>query len=69
MERKDDELVGTKYLMKITNLGRTTIWRRLKEGLVPAPFTLGSSKPIWKKSTLDGWLSGLGRVGVEVVHG
>lgn len=57
---KKDELVGLEYLMDILSCGRTTVWRRMRDGIVPAPLRLGSTKPRWKKSTLDNWLAGLG---------
>lgn len=41
---------------KLTGLGRTTIWRAVKEGRFPKPIKLGERAVGWLESDIVAWL-------------
>lgn len=57
--RNQDTLVGLAYLMSLLGVGRTTLWRMQRMGLLPKPLRFGSNRPKWRKSDLDTWFAGL----------
>lgn len=38
---------------------RVTIWRKVKDGLFPAPIDDGSGRPIWLREDLESWKQSL----------
>ncbi|AHE55881.1 hypothetical protein NX02_21225 [Sphingomonas sanxanigenens DSM 19645 = NX02] len=45
--------------MDLTGLGRTTIYRLIKEGSFPAPFKPGGAASRWSEAEIRDWREGL----------
>jgi prophage regulatory protein len=48
-------LVRLPAVLKVTGLGRSTIYRWIAEGSFPAPVRLGRRAVVWRWSDLDRW--------------
>lgn len=44
-------------VMRVTGLGRSTIYRLMAEGQFPKPVQLASRAVAWRRSDIDGWTS------------
>ena len=58
-DRKDDRIVRIDEVTKMTGLGRTTIWRRTRDGDFPRSRRLGGSKTRavgWLRTDLQAWI-------------
>ena len=42
-------------VMRVTGLGRSTIYRLMSEGQFPRPVRLASRAVAWRRSEIDGW--------------
>jgi len=42
-------------VMRVTGLGRSTIYRLMAEGQFPRPVQLASRAVAWRRSDIDGW--------------
>lgn len=42
-------------VMRVTGLGRSTIYRLIAEGQFPRPVQLASRAVAWRRSDIDGW--------------
>jgi prophage regulatory protein len=52
-------LIRMKEVMKITGLGRTSIYRKMKEGTFPEPLRLGVRTVAWRSEDLNAWIAAL----------
>jgi prophage regulatory protein len=52
-----DQILRPREVIKITGLGRTTIWRGVKAGTFPRPIRLTSSTIGWCQTDLAHWLA------------
>ncbi len=42
-------------VVRVTGLGRSTIYRLMSEGQFPRPVRLASRAVAWRRSDIDGW--------------
>jgi prophage regulatory protein len=58
MENNTEQVraIRTEQVMQITGLGRTTIFRAVKEGRFPKPLKLGERAIGWLESDVRAWL-------------
>ena len=60
--------IGIGALREKLNLGRTTIWRRLKDDATfPRPVTLGGRAQRWLESEVDAWMQAKAAERKEVI--
>ncbi len=52
-----DRLLTLKDLTRATSLSRTTIYRMVNEGTLPAPIKIGKSRIAWRASSIARWLA------------
>ncbi|PZR42704.1 MAG: transcriptional regulator [Stutzerimonas stutzeri] len=50
-----DPLLPLPRVMDLTGLGRTTIYRLIKEGSFPAPFKPGGAASRWSEAEIREW--------------
>ncbi|AHE55688.1 helix-turn-helix transcriptional regulator [Sphingomonas sanxanigenens] len=50
-----DPLLPLARVMDLTGLGRTTIYRLIKEGSFPAPFKPGGAASRWSEAEIREW--------------
>jgi len=50
-----ETLIRIKAVMVRTGIGRTSIYKRIKEGTFPAPVKIGNSSA-WAESEIDKWV-------------
>lgn len=55
-EVKEDRIIRTKEVQKITGLSRTTIWRLERSGKFPARVSLCTGSVGWKLSEVEKWV-------------
>ncbi len=55
----EDRLLTTKETMEIASIGRTTLWKRVKEGAFPQPVPVSSNSNRWLHSEVMAWIEGL----------
>ncbi|MGB3319637.1 MAG: AlpA family phage regulatory protein [Sphingopyxis granuli] len=48
-------ILGIAEVRHETSLGRSTIWRRIKEGSFPAPIPLGGHRKGWSEREIEEW--------------
>lgn len=51
-----DQLLTMKELVRATSLSRTSIYRLVDSGLLPAPIKIGKSRIAWRASSIAQWL-------------
>jgi len=56
------QLLSVKEVMARTGLGRTTLWRRVRNGEFPAPRQLGPRRTAWIESEVNEHLNNLPHV-------
>jgi prophage regulatory protein len=54
-----DRLMRLDEVMKITALGRSTIYARASKGTFPRPVAAGAGSVRWRESAIDVWLNAL----------
>jgi prophage regulatory protein len=54
-----DYLLPRKTVEKLSGLSRASIYRLIKAGKFPAPFSLGTGAVRWKQSDVVAWQSSL----------
>jgi prophage regulatory protein len=52
-----DQILRPRDVIRITGLGRTTLWRGVKAGTFPRPVRLTSSTIGWCQTDLARWLA------------
>ena len=56
----EPQILRTPEVLKITRLGRTTLWRRVRSGDFPRPLRLGGPKSRavgWKREAVEAWVN------------
>ena len=56
-----DSFVTCRELMRRTTLSRTTVWRLVRDGLMPAPRRLTPTRVAWRESEISRWMAESGR--------
>lgn len=56
-------LVEREIVQKQTQIGRATLWRRIKAGKFPAPFAGGTSRACWPQLQITDYLYQVARHG------
>lgn len=51
------QLASTKESPGLLPVGQATIWRWVKAGKFPKPFTMGTRCTVWDKKAVDQWLT------------
>ena len=62
------KILRCKEVLAIVRLGRTTLWKRVKDGQFPQPVKLGGphSRAVgWRVEDVEAWLKGLDRPGLS----
>ncbi len=54
-----DRLLRLKEVMRVTGLGRNTIYRRMREGTFPRQVRIGPNSVAWLQSDISAWMSAL----------
>jgi prophage regulatory protein len=54
-----DRLIKIDEVLKRTAMGKTKLYRMLKDGEFPKPVRLGSRSVAWRESTIDRWIAEL----------
>lgn len=52
-----DRFLRLKEVMRITGLGRNTIYTRMRDGTFPHQVQLGPNSVAWLQSTISEWMS------------
>ena len=52
----NNQMLRPPEVMARTGLSRTTIWRRVRAGVFPAPVQLGENSIGWPESEITTWL-------------
>lgn len=62
-----DRFLRLKEVMRITGLGRNTIYTRMRDGTFPRQVHLGPKSVAWLQSTISEWMSSVaeGTLSVE----
>jgi prophage regulatory protein len=59
MNKQGDEsmrYIRFKELRKLVPLGRTTIWKMMKEGRFPQSYRIGKAATAWLESEIEEWI-------------
>jgi prophage regulatory protein len=59
MNKQGDEsmrYIRFKELRKLVPLGRTTIWKMMKEGRFPQSYRIGRAATAWLESEVEEWI-------------
>lgn len=51
-----DRMLNLRTVMEMTDLSRTTVWRRAREGTFPAPYRLSANRVAWSLRAIEAWL-------------
>jgi predicted transcriptional regulator len=51
------QLASTKDRPGVLPVGQATIWRWVRDGKFPKPFTMGERCTVWDKAAVDAWLA------------
>lgn len=54
-----DRLLRLREVIACTGMGKSTIYRKIKEGLFPAPVSVGGQSVRWRESDIDRWMQAL----------
>ena len=53
-----DRLLSEKDILdRVIPWGRTTLWRRVREGKFPAPRAIGENRKAWLESEISDWIA------------
>ena len=58
MNPKGDRLLKLPYVLALTGLSRSTMYRMLKDGDFPRPVQLGKRAVAWRESDVIAWIDG-----------
>ena len=54
-----DRLLAEKEILdRIVPWGRTTLWRKVRQGKFPAPRAVSENRKAWLESEISDWISG-----------
>jgi prophage regulatory protein len=51
-----NQLATAKEVCALLRIGRTTLWRWVKEGSFPRPLTVGAHCTRWRQAEIEEWL-------------
>lgn len=54
-----DRLLRLREVIARTGMGKSTIYRKIKKGLFPAPVSVGGQSVRWRESDIDRWMQAL----------
>lgn len=54
-----DRLLSLSEVRQVTSFSRSSIYRMVADGMMPAPLKIGASRIAWRSSDLNAWLSTL----------
>jgi prophage regulatory protein len=54
-----DRLLRLKEVTARTGMGKSTIYRKIGQGLFPAPVSVGGQSVRWRESDIDRWMQAL----------
>jgi len=57
------KVLRPREVVEITGLSKTTIWRKVRAGIFPAPIELGPNSIGWETSDIEAWLASRPRRG------
>lgn len=57
IETNTTRLLRLPEVQRMTGMGRSTIWRRAREGSFPQPVKLGPRTTAWVAAEVEGWAS------------
>lgn len=63
-----DKLLRLRDVIDRTGLSRSTIYRRLDDGIFPAPVRIGDFAVRWRESALQQWMASLPRAGGTIAE-
>ena len=53
-----DAFLSIKQVCHYTSLSRTTIYRKMAEGIFPSPHQLGANRVGWSAQAVENWIEG-----------
>lgn len=53
----DDRIVRVREVLRVTGLGRSTLYLRVRQGAFPAPIALGGRAVGWRWSDVAAWIA------------
>lgn len=59
---QQERIIRKSELSRMLGLSHPTIWRKVKDGELPAPIRLGKNSIGWKLSEVNAWLDSRERV-------
>lgn len=59
MTAHKDRLLRLRDVMHLTGLGRSTIYRKVKDSSFPVPVKVGQAAVRWKESDVTAWIESL----------
>ena len=68
MEIHEDELLRRTEVERRTGLGRSSLYRAMRDGSFPAPFRVGPSSVRWSRREVEAWVAGLERSHGDGIH-
>ena len=52
-----NQYLRDKDVAKMTTMGRSSVWRMVKEGKLPAPFKMSERVTVWKLSDIEAFIA------------
>jgi prophage regulatory protein len=49
-------VIGVKIVVDLTDLSRTTIWRKVRDGEFPSPVQISKNRVAWREIEVLEWL-------------
>ncbi len=66
MHEKNERLLRLPEVKSRTGYGRASIYRKVRLGEFPCPYSLGGRAVAWKASEIDAWIEGRTKTGKMV---
>lgn len=54
-----DRLLRLRDVMDRTGMGKSTVYRKINQGLFPAPVSVGGQSVRWRESDIERWMQAL----------
>ncbi|WP_456382934.1 helix-turn-helix transcriptional regulator [Hydrogenimonas sp.] len=55
--KSPERLIRIKEVMKLTGLGRSTVWQYAKTGKLPKPIKISDRYTAWRLSEIEAWMA------------